>query len=196
MKYFPKIGFILCIVLPVVMIVSGCSTVSYVEPKTGPVARVRFATDTPHITTIYEYSSKNCDGEKEMMRLRRGFLFNSDPRRLGMPLWTHHHNSAKEFFVTPDEPHLYMIKSENIYSTYPRLTKISCAVVISQEFENSKDYEIEYKWNKSRCYANIYKINKKENGEPEKFLLKKISNQLNDGFSKTCLKVFKSTKLW
>jgi hypothetical protein len=37
--------------------------------------------------------------ETEWMRLRDGYLTNSQPKKLGMPLWNYHENAAKEVYV-------------------------------------------------------------------------------------------------
>lgn len=173
-------------------IISGCSTVSYVEPKSGPIARVRFVTDTDGIAAVREYASTNCDNEKEMMRLRNGYLLNSNPKCLGIPLWNYHKNAAKEFFISANIPHVYMVYGSEITGS----TIYRCAVILSQEFEEGKDYEIYYKWNASKCSVDISEIKKNDLGIAEKILLQKRTNKLNNDFSLSCMKVFKNPRLF
>jgi hypothetical protein len=148
---------------------TGCASVTYEEPKSGPVvARVRFVSDMEEITVVRGYKSKECDDEHEMMRLRNGFVLNSDPRRLGIPLWNYHKNAAKEFFISAGIPQVYMFEAAQgtryIYE---------CGVVIQQTFDEDKDkdYEVNYKWNIPNCNVKVYEIKKNTSGSAEKVLL-------------------------
>ena len=49
--------------LSLVLIIAGCASVTYEEPKSGPVARVRFVTNNDGTTIVRSYSSKECDEE-------------------------------------------------------------------------------------------------------------------------------------
>lgn len=168
------------------LITSGCTpSVTYVEPKTGPLARVRFVTADNGVT-VYSYSSKECNGEKEMMRLINDIALNSDPRRLGMPLWDYHKNAAKEFYVTAGIPHIYMFKS----GTLSGRLQTRCGAFMQQTFEEGKDYELKLT-NSTRCILEAYEIRMNASGSAEKVLLQKIDNKLSPDFSKACITNFK-----
>ncbi len=182
----------LMLTLPLALTLSGCSTVSYVEPTSGPTARVRFVTDTDQITIVRSYSSTNCDNESEMMRLRNGFLLVGEPRRLGIPLWNYHNNAGKEFLVNSNKPHVYMIEGSE--QSYRQIRK--CGTAIKQKFEEGKDYEISYKWNFSNCRVEVSEIKKDELGEFKKVILQERNNKLTPEFSKSCLSEFKKLRLY
>lgn len=180
------------VLVPITLILSGCSTITYVEPKSGPVARVRFVTDTDEITIVRSYNSTSCDGEKEMLRLRNGLLLNSTPKRLNMPLWDYHRNAAKEFFVSSNNQQIYMFEGGKTNLSYAT----SCGVAIKQQFEEGKDYEVSYKWNNSNCYVEVSEIKKNSSGGFDKILLQNKDCKLNNEFSKSCLAKFKELRLW
>ncbi|CZF81822.1 hypothetical protein GCE9029_02849 [Grimontia celer] len=93
MRYFKILSLVLA-----GMTFSGCSTISYEEPTEGPLAKVRFSTDFESIVHVSGYKNLNCEGESEWMRLRNGFLLNSSPKTLNIPLSDDlHENSFKEF---------------------------------------------------------------------------------------------------
>ncbi|WP_156962144.1 hypothetical protein [Candidatus Paracaedibacter symbiosus] len=181
----PNIGL-----LPLVLTIAGCASVTYEEPKSGSVARVRFVTNTDGGTIVRGYRSKECDGEYEMMRLRNGFLFNSDPRRLGIPLWNYHKNAAKEFFISAGIPQVYMFEGNELNERY----SYKCGTVMQQIFEAGKDYEINYKWHKSNCTLRIYEIKTSTSGSAEKVLLQERGNRLSSEFSNACLQKFKQVR--
>ncbi|WP_139016800.1 hypothetical protein [Candidatus Odyssella thessalonicensis] len=192
-----KVIFIRLINAPVTLLfiaatVTGCASVTYEEPKSGPVARVRFVTDTPYITVIRGYSSKECNDEHEMMRLRNGFLFNSDPRSLGMPLGGYHKNAAKEFLITANIPQVYMFEHTEATGYY----SYKCGVVIQQTFEEGKDYELSYHWNKPSCNIEVFELKKTGSDNIEKILLQKRDNKLISDFSHSCLTKFKQPRLY
>lgn len=109
---------------------AGCTSVTYQEPKMGPMARVRFATDTTNVTVVRGYGSLRCDNEHEMLRLRKGFVFNSGPRRLGIPLWLYHKNAAKELFIRPGIAQVYVfVGAKNIHPIY-----YTCGVMVQKIF--------------------------------------------------------------
>ena len=66
-----------------------------------------------------------------------------------------------------------------------------CAVILSQKFEENKSYEISYKWNGGKCYADLSEIKRNKAGVAEKVLLQKRTSALNGEFSDACMKTFK-----
>ncbi|MCL1125403.1 hypothetical protein [Shewanella surugensis] len=120
-------------------IVSGCSTVKYVEPSEGPTAKVRFSSDLKEIVVVRAYDDSGCSNEREWMRLRKGFLFNSDPRILDIPLSDGiHKNAFKEFYITSGEEHVFMFKGIVVSNAVIH----SCGVPIKVVFESGKMYEV------------------------------------------------------
>jgi hypothetical protein len=84
----------------------GCAATApdYQSPSSGPVARIRFATENPGVSVVYQYNDSQCEnGEVEVARLRAGPLFKSDNKNLGIPLNTFHVNAAHEVVVQADK---------------------------------------------------------------------------------------------
>ena len=184
-----KIHNILLLLLT--LTITGCASVTYEEPTSGPIARVRFVTDMEMVTVVRGYKSKECDDEHEMMRLRNGFVFNSDPRCLGIPLWDYHENGAKEFYIRAGVPQVYMFEGAK-----GNRIICKCGVVIQHTFEEGKDYEVSYKWNNCNCNVEVYEIRKNIVGNAEKILLQNRDRNLPSDFSKTCLAKFKEVLLY
>lgn len=180
----------LFLTLPLALTVSGCSTVTYVEPTSGPVARVRFVSDSTGNTIVRSYASTNCDGENEMMRLRNGFLFNSEPKRLGIPLWNYHENAGKEFLISSNKPQIYMFDGGLVQGR----KIIHCGVPIKLMFETNKDYEVSYTLADSKCFVDVSEIKKNASGQPEKVLLQRKDNTLGSEFSQACVDQFKKLR--
>lgn len=178
--------------LPIALTISGCASITYVEPQSGPVAKVRFASNTSMPTIIRSYSSTACTGENEMMRLRNGFFLNSEPKKLGIPLWNYHENAAKEFFVSTNNEQIYMFESTEIIGGRNR----KCGVAVKQKFEAGKDYELSYSMNNSNCYVVISEIKNNASGQPEKVILQKRDSHLSADFSEACISEFKKIRLW
>lgn len=176
------------LVLLLALTISGCSTITYKEPKSGSVARVRFVSDLEGVTVVRGYSSTECDGEHEMMRLRNGFFINSDPRRLGIPLCDYHKNAAQEFFISAGVPQIYMFDA----TLYKNSSIYQCGVVVQQKFEEGKDYEVSYKWNNFNCNVEVSEIKANDSGRAEKVMLQKRDNRLNQ----SCLTAFKKKRFW
>ena len=148
--------------------------------------------DTDAITVVRSYASANCDGENEMMRLRNGFVLNSSPKRLGIPLWDYHDNAAKEFFVTANNPQIYMFEGNE----HSGRSIMKCGVAIKQKFEEGKDYEVNFTMKSFSCSAKVSEMKNNESGHPEKVVLQKRNSQLTSEFSKACLAEFKKSRLW
>lgn len=91
---------LLYVVIIISVVVTGCQSLRYEEPMAGPLARVRFVAETKNVTVLRMYDDTHCTtNETEWMRFREGFILRSTPKVLGMPLWRHHKNAAKEVFV-------------------------------------------------------------------------------------------------
>jgi hypothetical protein len=138
---------------------AGCATLTYQEPTAGPRARVRFVTDTSDLTVLRTYDDSNCTrNEAEWMGLRVGFLFNSSPKSVGMPLGHYHTNAAKEVYVQAGKPiYGFFIGSETPYS-FPAPNTYLCGVPFLYTFSEDKDYEVSFKWNRYDCRVAISEI--------------------------------------
>ncbi|MBW8308790.1 MAG: hypothetical protein K0M45_04000 [Candidatus Paracaedibacteraceae bacterium] len=178
------------VLLPLALIITGCAGVSYQDPKSGPVTRVRFVTDTTGPVAVRSYASKECDGEYRMMDLRNGVLLGSEPRRLGIPLWNYHTNAAKEVLIRAGIPQFYMFQGVENSRNYIK----SCGIVVQQKFEEGKDYEVSYKWSRQNCKLEVYEIKTNASGDAEKILLQKRDNRLDSDFTQSCLAKFKQQR--
>lgn len=135
--------------------ITGCSTLSYEEPDSGPKARVRFATEFEGITVLRTYDDKSCRiNETEWMRLRNGTLINTHEKYLGLPLNKYHKNAAKEVYVRAGKEITGMFTGSEIKEG----VVYSCGVPFSYTFDDKKDYEVEFTWSRRHCRANIYEI--------------------------------------
>jgi hypothetical protein len=132
---------------------TGCASLTYQEPAQGPRARVRFVTDSSAILRAYD--DANCtQNEKEWMRLKNGFLFNSSPKTLMMPLQKYHKNAAKEVFVDASKPmHGMFFGAEQVGTTV-----YTCGVPFSFTFSENSDYEVKFEWSQNQCLAIVSQI--------------------------------------
>ncbi|MDW5377996.1 hypothetical protein R6258_13800 [Halomonas sp. HP20-15] len=125
------------------LLLVACSSISYKEPTGGDRARVRFVTETESVMVIRGYDDSSCmTNEREWMRLRKGFLFNSQPKRLGIPLWSYHKNAAKEVYVTTGKNYTFLFSG----SEQGGALNYSCGVPITVRFKSGHDYELYFKW--------------------------------------------------
>lgn len=183
---FTKTGLLL-----LTLVITGCSTVTYEEPKSGPTARVRFVTETSDVAVVRGYKSTKCEGEYEMMRLRNGFLLNSSPKRMGIPLWDYHKNAAKEFFIPASTPQIFMLEGSKTIGN--RINR--CATFVRQTFEEGKDYEIKLH-DAFNCKVIVSEIQTNTSGNVEKILLQKKDNRLSPDFTDSCLEKFHQRRLY
>jgi hypothetical protein len=177
------------------LMISACSTLSYKEPSAGERARVRFASQTEHVVVVRGYDDKACAAnEQEWMRLRAGYLANSNSKRLGMPLWRFHDNGAKEVYVDATRPFHGLIGSAD--REIQAFTTIihSCAVAVTFDFKPGVDYEVEYLWDRQTCSVNISQI-LNDTGKPTLKHLATIGNRVN-GDNAQCLDAFKKRRLY
>lgn len=157
------------------LVTTACSTLTYQEPAAGPRARVRFVTDTTAISVLTTYGDKNCSTQStEWMRLRNGVILTGSPKRLGMPLWKHHDNAAKEVYVEANK---------TIYATFQSgdtdgKTNYFCAAPFWYSFEDGADYEVAFKWDRQDCGVILSKIVAGSNG-PELREQEVFSNRLS-----------------
>jgi len=172
-------------------IVSGCSTISYTEPTDGKLSKVRFTTNTKNVLSVSSYSNENCENEQGLMSLRDGYLFNSSPKKLGIPLWSYHKNAAKEFFFRANKNHYFIFYGSSNEATYRGSNVFSCAVPLAVKFSSKKDYELSYKLKGKRCMVEISIIERRKNN-----YVKKKSHLFYNNWTKECQKVFDGLKFW
>lgn len=177
------------------MWMTACTGLSYQEPMQGPRARVRFVTTSGGLTVLRTYNDINCtQNETEWMRLRVGYVPNSDLKTLGLPLWSYHKNSAKEVFVEANRPITGMFFGAQTIGA----TRYSCGTPFSFSFLEENDYEVKFQWNPSRlepypCQTIISKFVR----DGEKWYLTemaKFDNQINKSNS-GCLDQFRRVRL-
>ena len=178
--------------LVLLLSITSCSTFSYKEPKSGPVARVRFVTNSTSITVVRAYDSSRCEEENEMMRLRNGFFLFSSPKKLGIPLNNFHDNAAKEVLVKAGGPEAYMFEDAESYGT----TSVKCGVVVKQLFEEGKDYELSYDFNNANCFLDVYEISKDKAGSAQRVLLQRRDKRMTSDFSAACVDKFNKIRLY
>jgi hypothetical protein len=174
---------------------TGCTTLSYKEPKNGPTARVRFVTDISKITVVRGYDNSNCGGnEKEWMRLRDGELLNNEPKRLGIALWDFHKNAAKEVLVDTSNQSTFLISSVMEQGSAYRRKLFSCGVPVSLHFQPGKDYEIAFHMSFQGCSADVSQISLL-NGVPARTNITTFENQVSSA-NAACLDRFKTRRLY
>jgi hypothetical protein len=158
------------------VLLAGCSTLSYQEPTSGPRARVRFATETLDASLVYSYDDQSCrTNEIELVRLRNGVLVSGAPKRLGLPLWSYHENAAKEFYVASGKPSYFMFTGTST-SPYDR-NVYSCGVAFSLNFVADTDYEVIFNWHPTQCRVFVNKL-LVEGGEPRRVRMMSFDNKL------------------
>lgn len=169
----------------------SCSTIKYEEPQGGDHSRVRFASDSEGVLVVRAYQNAECEGEQEWMRLRKGFLINSSPKSLGMPLADFHKNAFKEFYVNPaDKKVLMFVDSMQIGNTM-----YSCGVPISLSFlEPNKDYEIKFVGGGYACALEVNEIRLDSSTASRIPMKKYLSN--TEKFGENCETMFKKQRLF
>lgn len=156
--------------LAVVVMSAGCASVSYTEPTDGPRTRVRFAvgeaTNRAGAVALYQenavvtgFSDDNCNNSQQWMSLLDGYLVNSDPRSLGIPLSNYHRNAAKEFYVSTTRPLNIMFVGDMASFNGVSQTTTYCPVMISTALTPGVDYEFVYIANGARsCVVQMSEI--------------------------------------
>ncbi len=203
MKFFKKRQFARWMGLGVAALaalgVGGCASLVYVEPTQGERARVRFAANTVAPTALRSYDDQACStNEQEWMRLRNGYVISPSPKRLGIALWAHHDNAAKEVYVDATKPLTLMFFGFEMTGT----KAYTCGVPLTYKFEKDRDYEVSYVMTipssdvvtMPSCQATISEISSKPDGAvrtPLRTFINRISPQ-----TATCLEQFKKTRLY
>ncbi len=177
--------------LPAILLAVGCNSVSYVEPLSGDVSRVRFATKEPSPVVVRAYENAECDGESEWMRIvNHAVIGSSQTRSLGMPLQDFHKNAFKEFNVPAG--------SEKVVMFFGAQQKggviFSCAVPLSLNFlEKNKDYELFFELTRQACTVTASEIS--NSGGPVRKTLKEYSNNRGD-LGDACMAAFKKSRIY
>lgn len=172
--------------------VFGCSTVGYEEPTRGATAAVRFSSNATDVVVVFRYKDSDCTGETEWMRLRKGFLLNSSPKSLGIPLAENlHPNAYKEFRVLADTDHVFLFKGQT--NTAFRVN--TCAVPVKANFRAGGKYEINYDYGVTECAVEVNEILRTDSASSRK---KKIDtfSYIASGFGEGCMDAFKQVRLY
>lgn len=180
------------IVVGILALLSGCSSISYEEPLNGARAKVRFSSNSEGMTIVRGYEDANCQGEKEWMRLRKGYLVNSSPKSLEIPFAEGlHENEFKEFYLNSTSGYVFMFVGENISGR----TVYSCGVPTKIEIDEGKMYELAYTYDNQNCTATFFEI--KGTGSVG-FKKVKIAHFTNHpvGFGEQCTAMFKKMRLY
>lgn len=128
------------------VLLSGCISYSYVEPTTGERARVRFASDSQHMTRLRVYEGEDCAKEQSWMPLRAGNIHGNTPKRMGMPLWNFHEHGAREVYVAANQPVHGFMSAFWTMSIGPYSGFGSCGAPFTATFQSDKDYEVKFSW--------------------------------------------------
>lgn len=166
------------------LLLQSCASISYVEPKSGPTASVRFASEESGVLIIRGYDNAQCQGEKEWMRLRKGVLLRSNPKSLDIPLNTYHKNAFKEFKVRSDESLNFMF----FYSEQSAYQTSSCAVPVNIDLSENKMYELKFK-NCAVFYREIFETS------PKNFEYREFKTYPPFG-TQECINAFKKARLY
>jgi hypothetical protein len=146
--------------VPLVFLIAGCNTISYQEPATGELARVRFVTDSPATTMLWHYDNSSCSvNEQEWMRLfTHDLAIRKSPKRLGIPGWNYPESAGKEVYVDASKDHTFLFKSE--ITLVNESTLYSCGVPLTINFESGKDYEVYFKFgpNYKICSVDVSEV--------------------------------------
>lgn len=138
----------------------GCAATApdYKSPSSGPLARIRFATENPGVSVVYQYGDERCESnETEVARLRAGTVFKSNSKTLGIPLNTFHPNAAHEIVVQAGQPFIGVFVADQGPSV--------CKVPFS--FRPSVgDYEVMSIVERTKCYVVISAIVGDSSGRP------------------------------
>jgi hypothetical protein len=142
-------------ILPIFLLVSGCTTAPYQEPNSGERARVRFATESQGVTVVFKYEDERCsaDRENEITRLRAGHLFNSNPKRIGIPMDRFHPNGFNEFYFKANTKLIGVFSGGEDFGTSGYTCKVPFGFEVTQG-----DFEVVFFASRQGCGASINKI--------------------------------------
>lgn len=178
----------------VLFLVAACNAVRHkdTEPAaSSSTARVRFATDSHFPAVLRVYDDPSClTGEEEWLRVETANPIRSQPKRLGIPLWTYSDSSAKEFVVTAEKPFYAMFFGYTIQPGFVTSMK-SCAVPIRGNFVGGRDYEFFFNWSSEMCNVAFSEI---VDGDPPHKVTDGIFTNQVDATNSACLLAFKKTR--
>ena len=161
------------------LISSFCLSSYATEPSQSTTARLRLATDTPHVASVYQYSDASCSAnERKLFGLRAGMLFRSKESRLGIPLWNFHKNGAKEIEIPSGK---FFGKFEGVADGGSVGAK--CAAGFSLDAQPGHDYEVFFDFPGGGCSIKIAEIAGASTGNPQRIELEQ-SEQLGPDCSK------------
>lgn len=177
--------------LPLFLLLASCSSIVYKEPVSGSRARVRFVSDLNAVSVLRVYDDADCTAnETEWMRLKNGYLLNSSPKKLGMPLWNYHDNAAKEVYVGTDKQLNALIKGDEQSGDYI----YSCAVPFFYRFSENEDYEVYFHWSRTDCTVTISQFSTTPTGtEANK---KEVFTNKPSTRNAGCMSAFKKGRLY
>jgi hypothetical protein len=164
----------------ILVLLSGCSTMKYVEPTNGERAEVRFATNSRHISILRVYEESECRGqEAEWMRLLSGFTISGKKKSLGMPLNTYPQNAYKEVYVSSSG------ELHGMFSCWGGDVPTPCAVPFSFHFENGRRYEVFFDYQSWKyCSVQVSEIVGAEDSGYELYPLILFPKILFNGFTR------------
>jgi hypothetical protein len=183
----PKV-WLICIPW-MLFVVAACNAVRYKEPvASGSTARVRFATDSRMPAVLRVYDDPSClTGEDEWLRVETSHPIRSQPKRLGIPLWTYSDSSAKEFVVTTEKPFYAMFVGYTIGFGYTEF----CGVPIRGNFDRGHDYEFFFNWSPDMCNVTFSEI---IDGDPPHKVTDGFFTNKADATNSACLLAFKKRR--
>lgn len=123
------------------------------------------------------------------MRLSNHFLINSNPKRLGMPSWSFHPNAAKEVYVTPAR-YTFLFIGEELGGT----KEYSCGVPVHETFEQDRDYELSFNWNRTECTVQVNEL-KEVDGVAVRIPIR-VHTNLITAATRGCLTQFSKPRLY
>jgi hypothetical protein len=173
------------------VLLAGCNSLSYQEPTQGARARVRFVTTSGAPTVLRVYDDANCtQNETEWMRLKMGdSIMRGDLKTLGMPLWKHDKNAAKEVYVDASKKlHGMFFGGDQIGKTV-----YSCGVPFSFTFSEHNDYEVKFHWAPHQCWVTVSQI--VPNGSTWSLTYLKTFDSYTNASNRGCLSQFKRARL-
>ena len=145
--------------LLIIIILSGCASPDYISPTSGPTAIVRFATTHTSLTVLYQYKDQDCKfDEIEVARLRAGYLFKSNSKKIGIPLNNYHPNASHEIIVQANKT-FYGVFSGEVLG----LTENTCKMPFAFT-PKTEDYEVLFVVNPDGCSVRVSQINSNSNG--------------------------------
>ena len=172
--------------------ICGCGTINYIEPTTGDLSRVRFATNDTNRVTVNLYDTPDCKNDSVWMTLRNGVVLDATPKSLGIPLSNFNKNAFKEFKVESNKEKVIVFWGITSIGTSAYM---KYGVPINLSFlKQNKDYELLYTNGAFDCSVAVSEISTSAQSTPQKTLIKILKNSQNET-SNSCMARFKAQKL-